>query len=100
MPTNTLRAEFKHLDALMDSVRGGKPRTVAVVQPVSAFALGAAIDAAREGLIAPILVGERRRIEATAAGEGIALGGIPIVDASSDAAAATAAVAIVRGGDA
>jgi len=98
MPTSTSKAEFAHLDAMMATVRGASPRTTAVVQPTSALALGAALDATREGLIKPVLVGDARRIrEAAASRDDFA--GVPIVDARTDAAAASEAVAMVRRGE-
>ena len=58
------------------------------------------MDAARLGLIAPILVGPRARIEAVAAEHGIDIGGIPLVDAPYSEASAAQAVALVREGKA
>lgn len=84
----------------MAAARGSTPRTVAVVQPVSAFALGAALEAGREGFIRPILVGDTMRVRAVASTEGLSLDGIPIVDAGNDVDAAQRAVALVRSGEA
>jgi phosphotransacetylase len=100
MPTSILPAEFEHLDAMMATARGNAPRTVAVVQPVSAFALGAALEAAREGFIRPILVGSTMRVRAVAAEERFSLHGIPVVEADDDVDAARRAVALVRSGEA
>lgn len=85
---------------MMAAARGSTPRTVAVVQPVSAFALGAALEAGREGFIRPILVGDTMRVRAVASTEGLSLDGIPIVDAGNDVDAAQRAVALVRSGEA
>jgi phosphotransacetylase len=101
MSINTLRAEFGHLENMMAAVRGRKrPRTVAVVQPVSSFALGAALQAAAEGFVRPVLVGDEKRIRALAADDGLDLGDARIVDAQGDAQAAERAVALVRSGEA
>ena len=58
------------------------------------------MEAARIGLIAPILVGPRARIEAVANEHGIDLGEVPIVDAPYSQASAAAAVELVREGKA
>jgi phosphate acetyltransferase len=58
------------------------------------------IDAAKIGLIAPILVGPRARIEAVAKQHGIDIAGLPIVDAPHSQASADKAVELVREGKA
>ncbi|HTN27327.1 MAG TPA: phosphate acetyltransferase, partial [Burkholderiales bacterium] len=60
----------------------------------------AVMDAAGAGLIAPILVGPRARIEAVAKLRGIDLSKLEIVDAPHSEASAAAAVALVREGKA
>jgi phosphate acetyltransferase len=74
------------------------PTPTAVVHPCDQASLEGAIEAARLGLIAPILVGPRERIEALAASLGTDLAGVQIVDAPHSAAAATIAVQLVREG--
>ena len=65
---------------------------MAVVHPCDALSLGGAMDARAAGLIEPVLVGPRARIEAAAREAGIDLAGIAIEDAPhSHAAAARAA---------
>ena len=76
------------------------PTPTAVVHPCDQTSLQGAMEAARKGLIAPILVGPRERIQAVAAAAGIDLTGVPIVDAPFSHAAAEAAVALVREGKA
>ncbi len=76
------------------------PVPTAVVHPCSVAALTAAIEAAAEGLIAPILVGPRARIEKLADELGIDLTDISIVDALHSHAAAETAVRMVASGDA
>ena len=76
------------------------PTPTAVVHPCDQTSLQGAMEAARTGLIAPILVGPRERIQAVAAAAGIDLTGVPIVDAPFSHAAAEAAVALVREGKA
>jgi len=71
---------------------------VAVAHPCNAEALQAAIESRDEGLIEPVLVGPRARIEAIAKDAGIALDGVEIVDAEHSHAAAAAAVLLAREG--
>jgi phosphate acetyltransferase len=72
----------------------------AVAHPCDESSLRGAVDAARLGLIAPILVGPRKRIEAVVAQSGIDIAGLPIVDAMHSHDSAEKAVALVREGKA
>ncbi|HYF58359.1 MAG TPA: bifunctional enoyl-CoA hydratase/phosphate acetyltransferase [Burkholderiaceae bacterium] len=87
-------------ETMIDSARALPPMPTAVAHPCSESALQAAIDAAARGLIAPILVGPRARIESIAATHGIDLTGLRIVEAPHSHASAEAAVALVRAGEA
>lgn len=78
---------------LMAMTAGMPPLRTAVVHPVDAAALGAAVNAAKLGLIVPVLVGPAPKILAAAAAGAFDLTGIEIVDAEhSDAAAEAAAM--------
>jgi len=70
----------------------------AVAHPCDTSSLAGAVDAARLGLIAPILVGPTARIEAAAKAGAIDITGIPIVDAPYSEASAAKAVELVREG--
>jgi phosphate acetyltransferase len=72
--------------------------TTAVAHPCDESSLTAAVDAARAGLIAPILVGPKARIEALAKEHGIPISGYELVDAPHSVAAAAEAVRLVRAG--
>jgi phosphate acetyltransferase len=72
---------------------------MAVVHPCSPEALNGALDAARLGLIEPVLVGPRAKIEATAKACGASLDGIALVDVPHSHAAAARAVAMARAGE-
>ncbi|RLJ68259.1 phosphate acetyltransferase [Sulfurisoma sediminicola] len=85
---------------LIDYCKSLPATTVAVVHPCDESSLSGAMDAARLGLIVPILVGPREKIEATAKKFGIELGDTRIVDAPYSQAAAERAVALVREGKA
>jgi Phosphate acetyl/butaryl transferase len=72
----------------------------AVVWPCEAHALAGPVDAGREKIIAPVLVGLELRIRSVAAEAGLDLGGCEILDAASEEEAAAAAVRLVRAGQA
>ncbi len=94
--------EREHLkyQRLIDFCATLPPTTVAVVHPCDETSLTGATEAAKLGLIAPLLVGPRGRIEATAAQFGIDIAGIPIIDVEHSHAAADRAVQLVREGKA
>jgi phosphotransacetylase len=73
-----------------------KPVPTAVVHPCEASALSGAVEAAKLGLILPILIGPRDKIAATAKSAGIELNGFEIVDVPHSQAAAKKAVELVR----
>ncbi len=77
-----------------------EPVATAVAHPCEATALAGAIDAAAQGLIAPILVGPAAKIQLIASANGIDLSGARIVDAVHSHGSAAAAVALVRSGEA
>jgi phosphotransacetylase len=87
-------------DQLLVRCRGFAPVATAVAHPCEETALGGAMDAASQGLIAPILVGPKAKIQEVADKSGIALGNTPIVDAAHSHDSAKKAVELVRGGDA
>jgi phosphate acetyltransferase len=70
----------------------------AVAHPCDESSLRGAADAAKAGLIAPILVGPRARIEALAKEKCIDVSKFEMVDAAHSHASADAAVALVREG--
>lgn len=79
---------------------GGAPVATVVVHPCDETSITAAVEAARLGLIAPILVGPRARIEAAAALAGADISGLRLEDTPHSHAAAARAVALVRAGEA
>jgi len=74
------------------------PVRVAVVHPCDALSLAGALDARDAGLIEPVLVGPRARIEAAAAEAGIDLSGLAIEAVAHSHAAAARAVELARQG--
>lgn len=90
--------EQARLAALLQQVAGVPPVRCAVVHPCDADALQGALHAAAAGLIVPVLVGPRARIDAAAQSAGLVLQGVQIVDVPhSHAAAEQAAQMAVRG---
>jgi phosphate acetyltransferase len=94
--------ERKHekYERLLEFCKTLPPTPTAVAHPCDDSSLRGAVDAAKLGLIAPILVGPRARIEAVAKQGGIDLGNLPIVDAPYSQASAAKAVELVREGKA
>lgn len=69
-----------HLRALVQAAQARGPVRVAVAYPCDASSLGAAVQAQRDRLITPILVGPTARIQAVAAADGLDLAGIELID--------------------
>lgn len=85
-------------ERLLERCKGFEPVPTAVAHPCEASALAGAVDAAREGLIEPILVGPLAKIEEIAREAGIDLTGLRVVDSPHSHASAQKAVELVRGG--
>lgn len=85
---------------LIELTRECTPAPTAVAHPCSAAAIVAAVDAGEAGLIVPILVGPEARIRAAAEDAGKDISAYRIVPAPHSHAAAAAAVALVRSGEA
>ncbi len=86
------------LERLLAHVAPMEAIRVAVVHPCDALSLAGALDARDAGLIEPVLVGPRSRIEAAAEEAGVALENVDIEDVPHSHAAATRAVALAREG--
>lgn len=84
------------VERLLAICRHLEPVPTAVAHPCEASALSGAIEAAHQGLIVPILVGPRAKIEATAESAQVDLSGFEIVDVPHSNAAAAKAVELVR----
>ena len=92
--------QHRHFDRLLKVCEGLEPIATAVVAPEDPVSLGGALTAARHGLIRPILIGSAKTIAAAAKTIGADLKDIEIVDVPSHDAAAAAAVALARSGEA
>jgi phosphotransacetylase/acyl dehydratase len=85
---------------LIELTKGLAPLTTAVVHPVDRNSLLGAVDAARAGLIVPILVGPEAKIRAVAEAESVDLAPYRLVPTRHSHEAAERAVALVRAGEA
>ena len=88
-----------HYDRLIAAACKLPALRVAVVHPVNDVSIEAALESARLGLIAPVFVGPRGKIEAAAAAAGHDLSRFAIVDAPHSHASADAAVAMALRGE-
>ncbi len=85
-------------ELLIARCKGMTPIPTAVAHPCDESSLKGAVEAAKLGILKPILVGPRGKIEAVAAQFGIDLSGCEIVDAPHSHAAAELAVQLAREG--
>ena len=85
-------------EVLLERCRAFEPVPTAVAHPCEESALAGPMEAAGKGLIIPILVGPKARIEETARKAKIDLGKTEIVDTPHSHASAARAVEIVREG--
>lgn len=92
------RRHGRHYEALIRRAGGIRAVPCAVAHPCERTALEGALDAAREGVITPILVAPAAKLREVASAAGIDLGGAEIVDVPHSHAAAEKAVELVRTG--
>jgi phosphotransacetylase len=76
------------------------PLRTAVVHPVDALSLTGAVEAARRGLIEPLLIGPQARVRAAAAAAGLDLDGLVLIDVEHSHEAATRACELAARGEA
>ncbi|AVT78588.1 bifunctional enoyl-CoA hydratase/phosphate acetyltransferase [Rhodopseudomonas palustris] len=99
LPEIDLNRTAQRYERLIEMTRGLQPIRTAVVHPVDSASLLGAVEAAREGLIVPVLVGPEAKIRAAAAQAAVDLAGYEIVAVEHSAAAAEAGVAMARAGE-
>ena len=92
---NFIHPSTQKLLAMRD---GFKPLKTAIVHPVDSYSLLGAIASAQEGLIDPVLIGPRAKIEAVAKQEGIDLSSYTIISTEHSHAAAETAAQMARDG--
>ena len=98
--TNASRREAAgaQLRRLMRMAETQAPLRTAVVHPVDALSLSGAVEAARRGLIDPILIGPVSRIRAAAQAAGLDLAGLDLVDVEHSHEAAARACQLAAEG--
>ena len=94
-----MREKGRRYGQLIEATRSMKPLKTAVVHPVDEASLLGAVEAAREDLVEPVLVGPEGKIRHTAAAHNIDIDGYRIVSTEHSHAAATKAVAMARSGE-
>lgn len=87
------------LRRLLQHVQPIGPIRVAVVHPCDVLSLAGALDARAAGLIVPLLVGPRARLEAVALEAGLSLAGVEIEDVPHSHAAAERAAELAGQGE-
>jgi phosphate acetyltransferase len=87
---------YRHL---LEMAKGHPPIRTAVVHPVDENALLGAVEAARAGLIIPVLIGPQKKIQAAAASLKVDLSPYTVIATEHSHAAAEQAVALARAGD-
>ena len=85
-------------ERLISTAKNLPPLPTAVAHPCDEGSLGSVVEAARLGLIEPILVGPEARIRSVAAAAGIDISKLTIVATNHSVESATRAVALVREG--
>lgn len=92
---------YPHLSALVKAAKACGPIRVAIAYPCDEPSISAAIQASQVGLIVPILVGPRARIESAAAQGGIDISAAELHDTADDPkTAAVQAAGLCRDGKA
>lgn len=90
--------KHQHFDAMLKVAKSLEPMPVAVVAPDDPNSLGGALLARDEGLILPILIGSKNRIDAAAETLGVSIDGLELIDIESEPASAARAVELVHEG--
>jgi phosphate acetyltransferase len=97
---DTVNVKHAGYQLLLDRCKTLPPTPTAVAHPCDESSLQAAVDAAKAGLIAPILVGPVARIKEVATIAGLDIAAYPLVDAAFSHESAEKAVELVRAGKA
>jgi phosphotransacetylase/acyl dehydratase len=98
LPELELRERGRWHRKLIGMTRNLEPIRTAIVHPVDSVSLVAAIEASREDLIVPVLVGPERKIRAAAESAKLDLAPYQIIPTEHSTAAAVQAVALARAG--
>ena len=93
-------AAHEKYQRLIDAATAAEPVTTAVAHPCDEVSLRGAVEAARLGLIKPIIVGPAQRIKDVATEHGLDIDAFRVVDAQHSHESAAKAVELVRNGEA
>jgi phosphate acetyltransferase len=96
----TAPRQHEKYDRLIAAAKQKPPIATAVVHPCDETSLKGALEAAEAGLIKPILVGPKEKIESVAKSFALALDGVKIIDVPHSHGAAAKAVELIRSGKA
>ncbi|MES2160249.1 MAG: bifunctional enoyl-CoA hydratase/phosphate acetyltransferase [Pseudomonadota bacterium] len=99
MPPLSLSQVHANYASLMEAAAPLSPVRCAVVHPCDEASLRGALDAAKHGLIVPVLVGPQERLLALAESAGLSLAGVELVDVPHSHAAAARAAAMAGAGE-
>src|SRR6201987_1880847 len=99
MEKNAIRSRERY-ERLLRHAQALPPVTTAVAHPCDEISLKGAVEAARLGLIAPILVAPPARIREVAERAGLDISGFPLKEAAHSHDSAEKAVELVRQGKA
>jgi phosphate acetyltransferase len=95
-----MKKQHEKYERLLERCKSLSPTPTAVAHPCDKTSIQGAVEAAELGLLTPILVGPREKIEAAAKQSGNDISPYEIIDAPHSHAAAEAAVRLVREGKA
>jgi len=98
LPEVRIHEHLRHRE-LIGRCKGLKPASTAVVHPCDPASLKAAVEAARAGLISPVLVGPEAKVRGVAAAQGLDISAWPLVCVPHSHAAAAQAVGMARRGE-
>jgi phosphate acetyltransferase len=99
-PTPSIASAGTQLQRLLRMAEVRPPLRTAVVHPVDALSLSGAVEAARRGLIDPILIGPMARVRGTARTAGLDLDGLELIDVHHSHEAAARACELAARGEA
>jgi len=99
MPPLSLSHVHANYASLMEAAAPLSAVRCAVVHPCDEASLRGALDAAKHGLIVPLLVGPLARLRALADSTGLSLDGVELVDVPHSHAAAARAAAMAAAGE-
>ncbi len=99
VPQLIVNTPYRHHRGLISRAKAKPPVKTAIVWPCDELSLGGAIEAFKDGLIVPVLVGSEATIRSIAGTMQLDLGSIQIIDVDFSRTAAFRAVEMARKGE-